>query len=297
MKSYKKSTFHKLYLIEPELYNKILPLLNELDKNELLQLNQRHSEEDELFPSNQRPSEEETGEDETSRNYVENVESNYPLYQENQTMSNADPIESRSPLIQENDVSVNFSPEYFSEDYPTNTKNLHSKVSNKQKRPKKFLCKKCSKAFTTKYSLKRHNKNFHATQYRQALQDENFQNIDNIPVSNDTNIYQNNQGMKRKLENTDDDSENKKMKLNRGMKRKVVNTYDDSQNKKMKPTRGMKRKQQEDHEIDTTDFKQPRLESSAMGLADFSARRGIKRQINRVNDSEPRKKTRWIDFY
>ena len=87
------------------------------------------------------------------------------------------------------------------------------------------------------------------------------------------------------------------MKLNRGMKRKVVNTDDDSQNKKMKPTRGMKRKQQEDHEIDTTDFKQPRLESSAMGLADFSARRGIKRQINRVSESEPRKKTRWIDFY
>ena len=71
MKSYKKSTFHKLYLIEPELYNKILPLLNELDKNELLQLNQRHSEEDELLPLNQRPSEEETGEDETSIAFIE----------------------------------------------------------------------------------------------------------------------------------------------------------------------------------------------------------------------------------
>ena len=282
MKGYRKSTFHKLYLIEPELYNKILPLLNELDKNELLQLNQKHSEEEMVI-------------EETNRNNMENVESNSPSYQENQIMTNGDSVRDRSSLLEENQIAttdVNSSPQY-----PTNNKKLRLKTSNQQKRPKKFLCKKCTKAFTTKYSLKRHNKNFHATQYRQALQDENFQNNDYIPVSNDTNIYQNNQGIKRKLENTNDDSENKKMKLNRGMKRKVVNTDDDSQNKKMKPTRGMKRKQQDDYEIDTTDFKQPRLESSAMGLADFSARRGIKRQINRVSDSEPRKKTRWIDFY
>ena len=46
MKAYKKSTFHKLYLIEPELYNRMLPLLNEIDKNELIQLNQEHLEDE-----------------------------------------------------------------------------------------------------------------------------------------------------------------------------------------------------------------------------------------------------------
>ena len=69
MKAYKKSTFHKLYLIEPELYNKVLPLLNQLDKNELLQLNERYSEEDELFPLD------ETHSEETITNDIENIKS------------------------------------------------------------------------------------------------------------------------------------------------------------------------------------------------------------------------------
>ena len=63
MKAYRKSTFHKLYLIEPELYYKILPLLNELDKNELLQLNQKHSEEEMVI-------------EEKNRDNMEKVESN-----------------------------------------------------------------------------------------------------------------------------------------------------------------------------------------------------------------------------
>ena len=259
MKGYRKSTFHKLYLIEPELYNKILPLLNELDKNELLQLNQKHSEEEMVI-------------EETNRNNMENVESNSPSYQENQIMTNGNSVGDRSSLLEENQIAttdVNSSPQY-----PMNNKKLRLKTSNQQKRPKKFLCKKCTKAFTTKYSLKRHDKNFHANQNKPYLQNEDPQNNDHIPPSNDTNTYENNKGMKRELENA----------------------YD-SQYKRMKPTRGMKRKQEDDIEIDTTDFKQPRLETSAMGLADFSARRGFKRQINRVSDSDPRKKTRWIDFY
>ena len=46
MKPFKKITFHKLYLIEPELYNRMLPLLNEIDKNDLIQLNQEHLEDE-----------------------------------------------------------------------------------------------------------------------------------------------------------------------------------------------------------------------------------------------------------
>ena len=263
MKAYKKSTFHKLYLIEPELYNKVLPLLNELDKNELLQLNQKHSEE-------------EMGMEENIQNNLENVES--PSYQQDQTntvsnpsiQTNPDFIERRSPSIQENevmdDVIPNSSPQYSSEYYPMNNQNLNLKSSNQRKKVKKFLCQKCTKAFTTKFSLKRHNKNFHTFQNNQ----------ENESITNNTDTNQSSQGIKRKLKNT----------------------YNDSQNKRLKPTQGMKRKQNDDNlETDATDFKQPRLETSVMGLEDFSAPRGIKRQINRVTDSEPRKKTRWIDFY
>ena len=72
MKAYRKSNFYKLYLIEPELYNKILPLLNQLEKNELLQLNQKYSE-GEAVP-----------------NILENVESKSSSLQENETISNVD---------------------------------------------------------------------------------------------------------------------------------------------------------------------------------------------------------------
>ena len=256
MKSYKKSTFHKLYLIEPELYNKVLPLLNELDKNELLQLNQKHSEE-------------EMGMEENIQNNMENSESN--SYQEDQTNPNF--VESRSPLIQENeivsDVVPNSSPQYSTEYYPSNTKNGNLKSSNQRRKSKKFLCQKCTKGFTTKFSLKRHNKNFHTFQNNQLQFHENESSINNAGTS----------------------------QANQGIKRKLKDTYDDSQSKRLKPTYGIKRKQEDDLEPDATDFKQPRLETSVMGLEDFSAPRGIKRKINRVSDIEPRKKTRWIDFY
>ena len=275
MKAYKKSTFHKLYLIEPELYNKVLPLLNELDKNELLQLNQKHYEE-------------EMGIEENIQNNLENVES--PSYQEDQInvvskpllQTNLDYIESRQPSIQENeivdDIIPNSSPQYSSEYYPINTKNVNLKSSNQRKRAKKFLCQKCTKAFTTKFSLKRHNKNFHTFQNNQSSsQKDHLQFHENEPVTNNAGTNQSNQGIKRKLKST----------------------YNNSQNKRLKPTQGMKRKQDDDDDLETdaTDFKQPRLETSVMGLEDFSAPRGIKRRINRATDSEPRKKTRWIDFY
>ena len=262
MKAYKKSTFHKLYLIEPELYNKVLPLLNQLDKNELLQLNERYSEEDELFPLD------ETHSEETITNDIENIKSTHPSYQENPTITSSDPAEAKSPFTQENSFQ-----NHGSEYYPIRAKHLHTETLSKQKKPKKFLCKKCTKSFTTKYSLKRHDKNFHTNLYKETLQ-----NTESVPVDNEpSTTYENNHGIKRQIENPDD--------------------YD-SQNKRMKQTRGIKRKQEEDDiETDATDFKQPRLETSAMGLSDFSAKRGIKRKINRVSDSDSRKKHRWIDFY
>ena len=39
---YSKSSFHKLYLIEKEMYDRILPYLNEVDKQEINDLNTEH---------------------------------------------------------------------------------------------------------------------------------------------------------------------------------------------------------------------------------------------------------------
>ena len=40
---YPKNTFHKLYLIEKEMYDRILPQLNAVDKQEIVELNAEHS--------------------------------------------------------------------------------------------------------------------------------------------------------------------------------------------------------------------------------------------------------------
>lgn len=265
MKAYRKSTFHKLYLIETELYNKVLPLLNQLEKNELIQLNEKHSEGEAVL------------------NMMENNESKSSSLQENETVTNVDSnpslqtnsefTQTVDPPFQENAMSNNnisdTSPQYSTEQYPINAKRVSVKSLNQQKKPKRFQCQNCTKAFTTRFSLKRHDKNFHAIQSTNS-----FQN-DDTKESNGTVTPENNRGMKRKLKNT----------------------VNQSENKRLKPTQGIKRTQEEDPETDTTDFKQPRLETSVMGLANFSAPRGIKRQMKRVADSEPRKKTRWIDFY
>ena len=44
MKPYKKSSCHKLYLIGPTLYEKMLPLLNDVEKQEIIDLNEEHKD-------------------------------------------------------------------------------------------------------------------------------------------------------------------------------------------------------------------------------------------------------------
>ena len=43
-----KSSFHKLYLIDSEMYNRILPHLNEVDKQEVNALNENNRSFDEM---------------------------------------------------------------------------------------------------------------------------------------------------------------------------------------------------------------------------------------------------------
>ena len=264
MKSFKKTTFRKLYLIEPELYNRILPLLNEIDKNELIQLNQEHLE-DEMGV-----------EDETSANVDENKTESQ---EGNQKMTNE---YTQTGVLQENQTMRNIisepSSQHSSNEKPLENSN-HLKLgrSNKQKKPKKFLCQKCTKSFTTKFSLKRHNKTFHtvSNQEQQNIDNQEY-DTGNTNINEMVNIPESNKRMKRKLSDVDDDA-----------------IYP----KRLKATRGVKRQQDDSLNTDVTDFKQPRIETSAMGLEDFSAPRGIKRQRNKAAYSEPRKKTRWIDFY
>ena len=124
MKSFKKTTFRKLYLIEPELYNRILPLLNEIDKNELIQLNQEHLE-DEMGV-----------EDETSANVDENKTESQ---EGNQKMTNE---YTQTGVLQENQTMRNIisepSSQHSSKEPLENSNHLKLGRSNKQKKAKKI---------------------------------------------------------------------------------------------------------------------------------------------------------------
>ena len=75
---YSKSTFHKLYLIDKEMYDRILPYMNEVDKQELNDLNAEHRpeyEDAEEVVEEESPREKEE-ELETSNNVEQNYDSN-----------------------------------------------------------------------------------------------------------------------------------------------------------------------------------------------------------------------------
>lgn len=117
-----KSSFHKLYLIESEMFNRILPHLNEVDKQELNDLNERNR----LFEDSQN--------DETSE-----------LKNEGSEQMNV----SSNTILNDGEQDIARPPFSVAEKMPG-------------KKIKKFACEICvDKKFTTKQSLKRHHKTFH----------------------------------------------------------------------------------------------------------------------------------------
>ena len=131
MKPSTKSSYEKMFLIDEQMYNKILPLLNEIDRQELVSLNNDHKSDDQKT--------------------IENRENDNPSIEESSLPSHIQPAKSienlgNSTLKIDQPVSVN--PET-------------SLKPRKTMRPKKFECTKCEKGFTTKFSLKRHANKFH----------------------------------------------------------------------------------------------------------------------------------------
>ena len=117
-----KSSYHKLYLIDSDMFNRVLPHLNEVDKQELNDLNEKKRS----FEDNQN--------DETFEQKNEDTE------QINDALDPAPKDE--EPTIDKPPISV--------------------VEKTPGKKMKKFACEICvDKKFTAKQSLKRHHKTFH----------------------------------------------------------------------------------------------------------------------------------------
>ena len=143
---YPKSTFSKLYLIEKEMYDKVLTQLNAVDKEELADLNAEHAPE---YTSLEEPALNEGGDAMENNNTDYQVES--PI--------KADPVENNFIA----DQAVPKPP--------------------KKIRIKKFACDICvDKKFTTRYSLNRHIKSFHSP--KQTVSKPEVQENQVAPVKN-----------------------------------------------------------------------------------------------------------------
>ena len=209
-RKYSKTLFHKMYLIDKDMYNRVLPHLSEVDKQDINEINSGNSTE-------------------LNEEVTEMEKNNHEAESETKDLTN-------SAEVEKPDERAEASP--FAEE---TTPYAKPAVTNHKKKTKKYSCSICvNKSFTTKPSMKRHHKTFH--EEKQALNADTTQEGDNIIASTPV--------LKRKFNNEDYDSDdyehlNKKAKYTQpeGVKRKREIDFDDlEQRKKFLPETGQKRK-------------------------------------------------------
>ena len=189
MKSIKKSSFDKLFLIEAETYHKILPLLNEMDRQELLNLNEDYKDENEV---NRKESIKDTS------NSNENIIESPQQFTENSAYS------SDNKAIEQPEASYSNPEEKLfkaSKPTPIQKPEITTRIltqSVRQKKPKKYQCGFCNKGFTTKFSLKRHNNTFHS-QTRQNQEERTKKISEEAPDHSNTFHSQTGQNKEEKI--------------------------------------------------------------------------------------------------
>ena len=144
-----KSSYDKLFLIQPEVYNRVINEVNEVEKQELKDLNEKDSNFEE---------------DEEKNDDVEEVNDNVEGINDDAEKINDD-------VEQMNDDAENKEdPETDEPEIPIETvKKSNGKWSIKKtplKKVKNFPCKICAnKSYTTRRSLQRHNNSFHVKKH------------------------------------------------------------------------------------------------------------------------------------
>ena len=150
-----KSSYNKLYLVQPEVYNNMKPQLNEVENQELNDLNEKYQEGHETFEE-EKNEEQKSSHDEEINDDAEEVNDDVVMDPptENEKVNNDDPtIPVKEPKIGKPIIPIKMIKK-------PNGKWSIEKAS--EKKVKNFSCKICeNKRFTTKRSLERHNVSFH----------------------------------------------------------------------------------------------------------------------------------------
>ena len=147
-----KSQYKRLYLIQPEIYNRVLPKLNEVEKQELKDLNEKNSN----FQEDEETLEEKNDDGEGVNEGTEGVNDNVEEVTDDVIMDHP-PENKEEPKTDKPKISVKM------------VKDSNGKWSVKKtplKKVKNFSCKICkNKSYTTRRSLKRHNNSFHVEKH------------------------------------------------------------------------------------------------------------------------------------
>ena len=171
-------------------------------------------------------------------------------------------------------------------------KNLKIHILTVHRGQKPYYCQACDKSYTQSSSLKTHILTFHRGQkyYCQAC-DKSYTRSHTLKthmqkcghthiqkVHEELKLPQSSAGIKNEF--TPDEVD------------RMTPNVENETLKKPKWTRGQKRKKSMPQ---GTVFKQMHLEPSS-SVEDFNAPRGIKRKIKRTIDTQPNKKSRWVNF-
>ena len=147
-----KSQYKRLYLIQPEIYNRVLPKLNEVEKQELKDLNEKNSN----FQEDEETLEEKNDDGEGVNEGTEGVNDNVEEVTDDVIMDHP-PENKEEPKTDKPKISVKM------------VKDSNGKWSVKKtplKKVKNFSCKICkNKSYTTRRSLERHNNSFHVEKH------------------------------------------------------------------------------------------------------------------------------------
>ena len=152
-----KSSYDRLYCIQEEVYNRIMPKLNDVEKEELKDVNEKNGnfQEDEEAPEEKNDDSEEMNDDgEGINDYAEGINDDAE-----EINDDVEEIMDRPPENKEEPKT----------DKVRLVKKSNGKWSIKKKPLKKvknFPCKICAnKSYTTKRSLQRHNNSFHVKKH------------------------------------------------------------------------------------------------------------------------------------
>ena len=305
---YSKSSFHKLYLIEKEMYDRLLPHMNEVDKQEINDLNAEHRPEyeDTFAALEEEATREKEKELDISDNEEQNDDSNeistkisYEVPRETVQEETRESLSKASqPSIEEEKLQSLIEEEKLQP--PIEEEKFTSGKEQNIKRPKKYACNICvNKKFTTRSSLNRHHKAFHIVQPLNktvVVETKPKDHASNAGPSPKYTISKHSTPVKRQREEDEFSTHsNEKSAHNDNLEYKLENTLERRGLKRKGPKRATDLEPRKKFHWESFDEIEPNNNTNSGNEANISTpNRGLKRKgPKRATDFEPRKKFRW----